>query len=1423
MDNSTTPGPGAHALGAAPHAGPEHTFGGLNILRQPTQSLGTSADVPGPGQYPVHPPRRGPAFTVGGAHREHGSAFLLDNSTTPGPGAHPLGAAPHGGPEHTFGGLNIQRQPYDTNSGVPGPGHYPTHQPHRGPEYSLGSRYQLRDEPEHHLGPGVYDVPPAMPSGNAYTFGGSRRSAFTQDDDDAPGVGWYDVDSGPSGPAFTMSQRLPSNAINYDNDVPPVGWYDPTAHLHPSGPAYSIATRLPGQSNAAEADSGVTPGRYDVASRETGLSFSIGVRLPSQTGDKHNSVPTPGRYELPAPPRGPAFTMSMRTDPQEPKRKQRKVAKKTSSHTPSAHYDVAHRTTTHAMPSRRFGTPFEFGKALSFNLPPKAPLIAWRGDSATSLPDQEKFITGPQTPEKMESAAEETTAVRAGEGPAFSFGPPPAIQLKRDGFLKAQAGCGPGPGAYDVDELQTRKNSAPAYSMGAKPETRQQAKDEIGPGAYHDPDHTSLGGPAFSIAGRPEPKTATKDDLGPGAYYDPESTTFGGPAFTLAGRPGRGVLDADGSDMPGPGAYTRDGDEKSGRAFTFGRRVQRHDENKSEAPPPGAYEVAESKKGPAFSMGGRPAEKAKSADADAEPGPGEYYQPDPASRGPAFSMPGRAPSKKPVDLGPGPGAYYGEDVRTGPAYSIAGRPEEKPMAKDGLGPGAYHDPDHTSLGGPAFSIAGRPEPKTATKDDLGPGAYYDPESTTFGGPAFTLAGRPGRGVLDADGSDMPGPGAYTRDGDEKSGRAFTFGRRVQRHDENKSEAPPPGAYEVAESKKGPAFSMGGRPAEKAKSADADAEPGPGEYYQPDPASRGPAFSMPGRAPSKKPVDLGPGPGAYYGEDVRTGPAYSIAGRPEEKPMAKDGLGPGAYHDPDHTSLGGPAYTIPGRPHEKPEAVQTPGPADYDHVEPSGPAFTMPGRPPKPEQLDDRGYYDLPLEKGLAFTMYPRIGKLITPGDGDGPALGQDSPHPMTYKLPDLPAGPRFTMASAGRKDVDGGKVPGPGEYDGGWVGRWAPEYTMSGKAAHSKSETTPGPGEYVEPPQPRRGPIFLYEERGSKIPDGPGPGDYEMPTKRDKAYTIGVKGTTRPPKPGPGPGQYHQPDAPHGPAASFTFAPRAPDEKPDEKPGPGAYDATNKGPQGNHYTFGRRAAVASRGEPLTPGPGGYAPPEADPGPAFTFAGRPMTKAQMDTPAPGDYHPETPAAPASRGVETVTEKLSGFHFTFTARRREQLAAQTPAPGDYEFVAPRSAPAPSPTPRGPTSALRRGAVGTRQGGVTFFGGDAPSYTLGGKTGSGAMGGGGSGTPAPGDYASTSSTSGKGAGPSYSMPRASASSEPYPRTGDAPGPGKYKPKAVSKGPSYTMGGGGAGFEGAKPETPLVGGTAAPPAPVGPSFTLGRRLPDE
>ena len=329
--------------------------------------------------------------------------------------------------------------------------------------------------------------------------------------------------------------------------------------------------------------------------------------------------------------------------------------------------------------------------------------------------------------------------------------------------------------------------------------------------------------------------------------------------------------------------------------------------------------------------------------------------------------------------------------------------------------------------------------------DLGPGAYYDPESTTLGGPAFTLAGRPEHGAIDADGSDMPGPGAYTRDGDEKSGRAFTFGRRVRRHDENKSEAPPPGAYEVAESKKGPAFSMGGRPAEKAKSADADAEPGPGEYYQPDPASRGPAFSMPGRAPSKKPVDLGPGPGAYYGEDEPTGPAYSIAGRPEEKPMAKDGLGPGAYHDPDHTSLGGPAYTIPGRPHEKPEAVQTPGPADYHHVEPSGPAFTM------------------------------------------------------------------------------------------------------------------------------------------------------------------------------------------------------------------------------------------------------------------------------------------------------------------------------------------------------------------------------------------GGGGSGTPAPGDYASTSSTSGKGAGPSYSMPRASASSEPYPRTGDAPGPGKYKPKAVSKGPSYTMGGGGAGFEGAKPETPLVGGTAAPPAPVGPSFTLGRRLPDE
>ena len=212
----------------------------------------------------------------------------------------------------------------------------------------------------------------------------------------------------------------------------------------------------------------------------------------------------------------------------------------------------------------------------------------------------------------------------------------------------------------------------------------------------------------------------------------------------------------------------------------------------------------------------------------------------------------------------------------------------------------------------------------------------------------------------------------------------------------------------------------------------------------------------------------------------------------------------------------------------------------------------------------------------------------------------------------------------------------------------------------------------------------------------------------------------------------------------------------------------------------------------------------------------MASAVQESPAPGDYHPESAPEEPNRSMSTLTRQLSGFHFTFSARRKEQLALQTPAPGDYEpdLVAPRATPAPEPTPRATSSALRRGSIGTRKGGVTFFGGDAPSHTLGPKAKAPHPS---DNAPGPADYSSVPAF-GSG-GVAFSVPRSSAASEPHPRKADVPGPGKYKVKAPAGGPSYTMGGGSDTEPRVKPATAPSSGIAPRSDPVGPSFTIGRK----
>ena len=219
----------------------------------------------------------------------------------------------------------------------------------------------------------------------------------------------------------------------------------------------------------------------------------------------------------------------------------------------------------------------------------------------------------------------------------------------------------------------------------------------------------------------------------------------------------------------------------------------------------------------------------------------------------------------------------------------------------------------------------------------------------------------------------------------------------------------------------------------------------------------------------------------------------------------------------------------------------------------------------------------------------------------------DVPGPAQYTIPySFPNGPKYSIASKSGI-IDQTKLscsPGPGAYHP-QQSSGVPKYTMRIRHAKSKSDVTPGPGNYnIRTNNSLIVPSYKF---GTEKKDGlnltqtkfvPGPGNYEFKAdilnKTNPKFSFGkeLRGTTKR-STTPGPGSYNYKEYIGTEAPKISISMKYSKEYNDSKkgPGPGQYNQTNsnfykiKPPSYKIGTAKRDSIYRFRGD--SPGPGQY--------------------------------------------------------------------------------------------------------------------------------------------------------------------------------------------------------------------------------------------
>ena len=179
------------------------------------------------------------------------------------------------------------------NAANPGPGAYNPSKPlgHGAPKYSLGGRYEQKDETQKVPGPGAYDIP--TPKGLATSLG--FRNAGAGASDYVPGPGAYTVSAGTGkgAPRYSMLGRTKTPNSNKSNPGP--GAYDQRSSFN-AKKGFSLGARHYLADSSQQVPG---PGAYNANLGKGAPSFSLSFRF-KPAGSSH-VVPGPGAYDMPAP------------------------------------------------------------------------------------------------------------------------------------------------------------------------------------------------------------------------------------------------------------------------------------------------------------------------------------------------------------------------------------------------------------------------------------------------------------------------------------------------------------------------------------------------------------------------------------------------------------------------------------------------------------------------------------------------------------------------------------------------------------------------------------------------------------------------------------------------------------------------------------------------------------------------------------------------------------------------------------------------------------------------------------------------------------------------------------------------------------------------------------------------------------------
>ncbi|KEP65062.1 UNVERIFIED_CONTAM: H-SHIPPO 1, putative [Hammondia hammondi] len=266
--------------------------------------------------------------------------------------------------------------------------------------------------------------------------------------------------------------------------------------------------------------------------------------------------------------------------------------------------------------------------------------------------------------------------------------------------------------------------------------------------------------------------------------------------------------------------------------------------------------------------------------------------------------------------------------------------------------------------------------------------------------------------------------------------------------------------------------------------------------------------------------------------------------------------------------------------------------------------------------------NVPSAPKWSFGGRPRpVSASATPGPGTYESGGRTSTTAPSYG---------FGSEVRGRSRAQ--PFPGPGAYDPSkQSARTAPQWSMAGRRAATKVDSSPGPGAYDvkhNSGSPSYG-LGTGQRKTFSAPNTPGPGAYSPRFLGDSSPQWGM-GTQNRSRAGgglkvdvPGPGTYTLPSRLQE-SPQYSMAGRGEQKRKDNSPGPGSYNPHYPERDAGKFSFGVKPA-ASRPGGSTPGPGAYnmtgdiASPKS---PQWSFGSQVRGRNYVtSSPGPGQYNPE----------------------------------------------------------------------------------------------------------------------------------------------------------------------------------------------------------